>query len=55
MIKSIIIKDKNGRLILKVICRKSGEYEVIKDISVHGLDIEVRNEKNEKVIFEKGE
>lgn len=50
MIKSVIIKD-NGRLLLKIKALKNGEYEIIKDSNLQYLTIDVRNEKNEKVLF----
>jgi len=53
MIKSVTIKDKTGKLIFKVICRKNGNYEIIKDpllVEEH-IEIDVRNEKNQKIIF----
>ena len=51
MIKSITIKDKKGYLLLKVISRKNGKYEIIVDANLHDLEIDVRNERMEKVMF----
>lgn len=50
MIKSVIVKDKNGVLLLKIKALKNGEYELIKDSALQ-LTINVRNEKNEKILF----
>lgn len=48
--KSVIIKDGNGNILIKIIHRKNGEYELIQIGNV-ALDIDVRDEKGCKVIF----
>lgn len=48
--KSVTIKDNEGRLLVKIIHRKNGEYELIQICNV-ALDIDVRDEKGCKVIF----
>ena len=51
MIKSITIKDVRDKLLIKIIARKNGTYDMIRDATLKDLEIEVRNEKNEKIIF----
>ena len=51
MIKSIIIKDVRDKLLIKIIARKNGTYDMIRDVALKDLEIEVRNEKNEKIMF----
>ena len=49
MIKSVTIKDIGGKIVLKVICHKNGEYEIVKDKAHEWMKIEVRNENNQKL------
>jgi len=53
MIKSITIKDAIGKVLFKIIARKNGEYDMIRAVSLKDLMVEVRNEKNEKIMFHK--
>jgi len=53
-LKSVTIKDKNGTIIIKVIHRKNGKYELIRNADVPcNVVIEVRNDKGRKVMFRK--
>ena len=47
--RSVIIRDKSGEILIKVIDR-NGEYEVIKHSQVTS-DIEIRDDKNCKVLL----
>ena len=47
--KSVTIKDKYGMEILKVIHRKSGEYELIMHTLYKDLIVDVRDDNNKKV------
>jgi len=49
--KSVTIKDKYGMEILKVIHRKSGEYELITHSLYKHLIVDVRDDNNKKVQF----
>ena len=51
MIKSITIKDASDKVLLKIIARKNGTYDMIRAVTLKDLEIEVRNEKNEKIMF----
>ena len=46
--KSVTVKDK-GKVLIKVIHRKCGRYDVIYDKRLAHLDIDVRNDNNCKV------
>lgn len=52
--KSVIIKDCNGNILIKIIHRKNGAYELIKmgGDSMAKLDIEVRATNGCRVIFD---
>lgn len=55
MIKSVKIKDKYGVLV-KIIYRKSGIYEMLKRPTLPSdIKVEVRDDKNCKVLFGGGE
>ena len=54
MIKSVTIKDDNGVVIFKIICHKNGTYDMIKDAMVRDVYVDVRNEKNQRVLFREG-
>lgn len=50
--KSITVKDKWGNLLIKVIHRKNGEYELVKHPDIQNdFAVEVRDDKNCKVTF----
>ena len=49
--KSITIKDKSGKVLLKVIHRKNGVIDGIKDTSITGVSIEARDDKNCKIML----
>ena len=49
--KSITIKDKFGKVLLKVIHRKNGIIDGIKDASIANVSIEVRDDKNCKIML----
>jgi len=51
MIKSITIKDIRDKLLIKIIARKNGTYDMIREVTLKDLMVEVRNEKNEKIMF----
>lgn len=48
--KSVTIKDK-GKILIKVIHRKNGEIELLRQENLLHLDIEVRDDTNKKVYF----
>jgi len=51
-VKSITIKDKKGELILKVIKRKNGRYEMELSSDLKDkIDVTVRDEKGHTVLF----
>ena len=50
--KSVKITDSRGGLLLKVLHRKNGEVEIIKAKSLAHLKIEVRDDRNLKIMFE---
>ncbi|MCK4827502.1 hypothetical protein KA005_67860 [bacterium] len=54
MIKSVTIKDDKGVIIFKIICRKSGTYDMIKAATVRDVYVDVRDEKNQKILFGEG-
>lgn len=54
MIKNIAIKDKKGLLLLKIICRKNGIYDMTKLESLKDIYVEIKNEKNYKICFGEG-
>lgn len=51
--KSVTVKDRYGKIIIKVIHRKNGRYEIITAKTVHdsGATIEVRDDEGHKVMF----
>jgi len=49
--KSVAIKTASGKILVKVIHKKSGEYELVKDVTLKDVDVEVRDDKNRKVLF----
>jgi hypothetical protein len=49
MIKSITIRDKNKIVLVKIIHRKNGVIDGLLHNSCTGLDIEIRDEKNDKI------
>lgn len=51
-IKSVTIKDDRGALLIKVLHRKSGEYEVLRHASCANVSVEIRDDKNRKVLLE---
>jgi len=53
MIKKITITDKYGKLLLKISYRDDDYYDMVKNISlqVQEIQIDVRDEKNHKLIF----
>ena len=52
MMKSVTIKDKKRKLLIKVIYKKNGEYELIQTSELANLvDIDVRDNNNCKVNF----
>ncbi len=48
MIKSVLIKDASGKMLIKVSYHK-GVYEVERLESLESIQVEVRDEKNRKV------
>lgn len=50
MIKSLTLKTKTGELLLKVLCRKDGTYEMNK-IKLLDIVLDVRDEKMQKIMF----
>jgi len=48
--KSVTIRDK-GKILIKVIHRKNGEIELLRQENLLHLDIEVRDDTNKKVYF----
>lgn len=50
-IKTITIKDETGRLIYKFSCKKNGEVEEIKIDFIKNWEIDIRGERNKKLIF----
>ena len=52
--KSVTIYGRRGELLLQVIHRKNGAYELNGDsLILRDLDIEVRDDQNKKVTFPK--
>ena len=52
MIKSVTVKNNSGKLLFKILCRRDGTYDLIEENSLeNSINIEVRNEKNEKIVF----
>ena len=51
--KSVTLRTKQGKILVKIIHRKSGEYELIKDLTLQSIEIEVRDDKNRKIMFNK--
>ena len=49
--KSVTIKDSRGNILIKVIHRKNGEYELMKICGGDKLNIDVRDTQGCKVIF----
>ena len=50
--KSVTIRDKQGKILVKIIHRKNGQYDLIKTPEIdRDCDIEVRADDNSKVIF----
>jgi len=50
--KSVTIRNKQGKILVKIIHRKSGVYDLIKTPEIdRDCDIEVRADDNSKVIF----
>ena len=50
--KSVTIRDKRGEILVKVIHRKNGKYDLIKTPEIdRDCDIEVGADDNSKVIF----
>ena len=52
--KSVTIRDQTGRILIKVIHRKSGAYEVLKAPDLQTINLEVRDNDNHKVLFGTG-
>ena len=50
--KSITIRSKSGRVLLKILHRKSGQYDLIKDSALADIEVEVRDDEGHKVKFE---
>jgi hypothetical protein len=50
VIKSVTIRDANGKILVKVLHRKDMGVEVTR-LAFLDWDIEVRDEKNHKVLF----
>jgi hypothetical protein len=52
--KSITIRHR-GKIVFKVIHRKSGRYDIIrdKDFADPDVEIEIRDERNCKVLFDR--
>ena len=50
--KSITIRSKSGRVLLKILHRKSGQYDLIKDSTLEDIEVEVRDDQGCKVMFE---
>ena len=49
--KSVTIRDKKGKLLIKVLHRKDGCYDILKLNSLEEIDIEIRDDKNCKVFI----
>ena len=49
--KSVTIKDPAEKLLIKIIHRKSGVYEIIQAESLANLIVDVRDDQNCKVDF----
>lgn len=49
--KSITIRNKSGEVLIKILHKKSGEYELIKRSTLADTDVEVRDDQNHKVMF----
>lgn len=50
--KAVTIRNKSGEILVKIVHRKSGEYELIKHSTLTDVDIEVRDQKNRKIMFQ---
>jgi len=52
--RSVTVKDKNGNIILKVLHRKNGEYDMTIDPSFKktGVTIDIRSNSGGKVLME---
>jgi hypothetical protein len=51
--KSVTIKDKKGNLLIKVLHRKNGVYDILKEPSLDDIEIEIRDDSNSKVRISK--
>ena len=49
--KSITIRDRKGMILVKVLHRKSSEYELIKAAGLREVTVEVRDNKGHKIMF----
>jgi hypothetical protein len=51
--KSVTIKDRYGNLLLKVIHRKAGKYDLFRDEALADIDVDVRDDRGCKVTFDR--
>lgn len=49
--KSVTIRNNDSEILVKIIHRKNGAYDLIRRLGLAALDIEVRDDKGYKVIF----
>jgi hypothetical protein len=48
--KSVTIRDCNGRILVKVLARKNGTHECMAAIDIADkIDVEIRDDQNKKV------
>ena len=52
-IKSVTIRDRRGEILIKILKRKSGEYELIKVAGLKDVEVEIRDTRGRKVLFQK--
>lgn len=49
--KSVTLRTEQGEVLLKILHKKSGEYNLIKHSTLQDIEVEVRDEQNHKVMF----
>ena len=49
--KSVIIRDKKGEILIKIIHRKNGIFDITRRSDLVNADIEVRDDNNRKVVL----
>lgn len=47
--KSVTIRDDKGMILIKVLERKNGTYDILQETRCLHLKIEIRDDKNQKV------